>query len=313
MMKERLKTGTIGEGFDGTILSGVMLSEYTSLKIGGRAEELFIPADPPSLKALIESLAESGRDYMVIGGGTNLLIADEGIDEAVIALSALKGMEVVEDSGDELVLDARPGLPLQRLVTFCREEGLIGVEGLAGIPGSLGGALFGNAGAFGYEIMDVVESVTVLEGGIVSVLRRSEISASYRNGGFSGTAVILGARLRFRRDDPEAVRERTAGFLRMKKMTQPVGLASAGCVFKNPPEGAAGRLIESAGCKGMRVGDIEVSAVHANFFVNRGRGRARDFLLLMETVASRVCQSFGIILEPEIRIVGRNVPGGIGR
>ncbi len=303
-LKERLS-----EGFNGEILTDVMLREYTSLSIGGKADYIFIPSDPVSLRGLIEALAAEGIGYVLIGGGTNLLVTDDGVDDVVINMKAFQGLERVEergeDRGEEVRVFAQAGLPLQRLISFCREEGLSGLEGLVGIPGTVGGAVFGNAGAYGCEIMDVVQRVTVLKGGGIVVLDREDINATYRSGGLSPDTVILGVHILLKRDDEGTLQEKMNEFLQMKKKTQPLGERSAGCVFKNPPAESAARLIDEAGYKGMRVGDIEISTLHANFFVNKGQGTAGDFLALMDTVIDGIVKRFGIVLEPEIRIIGK--------
>ncbi len=300
------------EGFEGEVIEKVMLRDHTSLRIGGRADFLFRPSDLLSLKGLVRELAGAGLGYVMIGGGTNVLVTDSGIDGAVINLRAFRRLEVIEERGDDVVVSAGAGLPLQRLMALCREEGLGGLEGLVGVPGTVGGAVFGNAGAFGYEIMDRVQGLTLLMKGDLTVLGREDLQAAYRCGGIGGDTVILGADLLLERDDREALRKRMAEFLRMKKQSQPLGEPSAGCVFKNPPGCPAGKLIDEARCKGLRKGDIEVSGVHANFFINRGEGSSADFLALMEMVAGRVLKAFGIVLEPEIRILGRNSPEGQG-
>ncbi|MEC4684656.1 MAG: UDP-N-acetylmuramate dehydrogenase [Nitrospirota bacterium] len=303
-LKERLS-----EGFNGDILTDIMLRDYTSLRIGGKADYIFMPSDILSLKGLVDALATEGFGYVLIGGGTNLLVTDAGVQDVVINMKAFQSLEKLKDrgdnSGDDVRFFAQSGLPLQRLISFCREDGLSGLEGLVGIPGTVGGAVFGNAGAYGCEIMDVVQKVTVLKGGSIVVLDRKDINASYRSGGFSPDTVILGVHMQLKRDDKDALQERMKEFLQMKKKTQPLGERSAGCVFKNPPAESAARLIDEAGFKGMRVGDIEVSTLHANFFINKGQGTAGDFLALMDAVADGIVKRFGIVLEPEIGIIGK--------
>ncbi|VAX30097.1 UDP-N-acetylenolpyruvoylglucosamine reductase [hydrothermal vent metagenome] len=303
-LKERLS-----EGFSGDILTDVMLRDHTSLRIGGKADYLFIPSDPVSLLRLIEALSGEGIGYVMIGGGTNLLVTDDGLEDVVINMKAFQSLERVGDrddnSGDDVRVFAQSGLPLQRLLSFCREGGLSGIEGLVGIPGTVGGAVFGNAGSYGYEIMDVVQRVTVLKGGSIAVLDREDITPTYRSGGFSPDTVILGVHMLLKRDDKGTLQDRMNEFLQMKKKTQPLGERSAGCIFKNPPAESAARLIDEAGYKGMRIGDIEISTLHANFFINKGQGSAGDFLALMDAVIDGIGRMFGIILEPEIGVIGK--------
>jgi len=305
MISDYSLKGRLTEGFKGDVLTDVMLKDHTSLGIGGKAGYVFIPADSLSLRGLIDVLSREGLGFVLVGGGTNLLVRDEGVDDVIINLKALQRLEIVEDRGDEVLVFVQSGLALQRLISFCREEGLSGLEGLVGIPGTVGGAVFGNAGSYGYEIMDAVQRVTFLKNGDLSALDGEDINATYRSGGFSQDTVILGAHMRLKRDDKGAVQGRMNKFLQMKKKTQPLAERSAGCVFKNPPTESAARLIDEAGYKGMRVGDVEISTLHANFFVNKGQGRAGDFLALMDTVVEGIGRMYGIVLEPEIKIIGK--------
>ncbi|NOZ26128.1 MAG: UDP-N-acetylmuramate dehydrogenase [Nitrospirae bacterium] len=304
-LRERL----YGE-FRGDILTDVMLRDHTSLGIGGRAACLFIPHDTPSLVSLLKALAGEDRGYLLIGGGTNLLVSDEGLDEVIVSLRAFRRLETVEVRGDDVLVFAQSGLPLQRLISFCGEEGLSGLEGLVGVPGTVGGAVFGNAGAYGYEIMDAVQRVTVLKDGRLGALDRDDMDATYRSGGIPRETVILGVHISLKRDDSGDVRRRMKEFMEMKKKTQPVSERSAGCVFKNPPADSAARLIDEAGYKGMRSGGIEISRKHANFFINRGGGTAVDFLALMDTVVEGIARTYGVVLEPEIRIFGKRGESG---
>jgi UDP-N-acetylmuramate dehydrogenase len=298
--------------FGGSIANAVVrLNEpmwgHTSLRIGGPVDIFISPADVESLRDILGSASGNGVPVLPVGGGTNLLVSDKGLEGAALTVAFSREMGIAGSSGDEVSLKVGAGLPLQKLVGFAREKGLSGIEGLAGIPGRIGGAIAGNAGAYGVEMKDVVVNVTFMgREGDVRVLGRDDIVFSYRHAGIPEGAVILGAELRLAQDSPGAVAERAAAFHKMKKASQPLNKRSAGCVFKNP-EGrtAAGALMEEAGCKGMRIGDIEVSRKHANFFVNRRNGTAEDFLALMEKVSTRVKDAFGIVLEPEIKVVGR--------
>ena len=291
-------------GFDGEIRRGVSLREMTSLRIGGSCEYLIEPSDPFSLKLLLELLAEEEREAVVIGGGTNLLVSDEGVQEVVVSLRGWKKTAVVEATDEYEVVFVQPGVALQWMVETAAQRGLTGLEGLVGIPGTIGGAVSGNAGSYGYEIGKVVDRVTVItRSGRMETLQSAEVGFGYRCTGLEG--VIVGVHLRLLKDDPERVKSRCREFLQHKKQSQPLGEASAGCVFKNPPGKKAGQLIEEAGLKGTKVGQIQVSQRHANFFINLGRGTSRDFIDLMHLVQEEVYRRFSISLEPEIRFVGR--------
>jgi UDP-N-acetylmuramate dehydrogenase len=195
-------------------------------------------------------------------------------------------------------------------VSFSKEQGYSGIEGLIGIPGSVGGAIAGNAGAFGHSIKNSLVSVKVINPnkGIYE-MSASELGLEYRTSKIPEDTVILSANMRLRKDVKEDVVKKTDCFLKQKRKTQPLLEMSAGCVFKNPEGTSAGKLIDEADCKGMRIGDVEVSLVHTNFFINKGNAKASDFLKLMDKVKKRVMKVFGTELEPEIRIMGRNVNG----
>ena len=295
-----------------TEISGAQISHdepmtyHTSLHMGGPADIFITPPDIKSLSQALEIICRLGLPSLPLGGGTNLLVRDGGIEGVVFSMNDLKGLEITSEDEGGIDLRVEAGLHLQQLVGFSRKMGLSGVEGLAGIPGTIGGAISGNAGAFGYEMKDVIKDITLIEDGWnIKIRKKEQIAFRYRGTDFKKDDVVVATDIRLLRESPEAVAERIEGFLKEKKATQPLGQRTAGCVFKNPPEEAAGRLIEQAGFKGMRVGDIEVSPVHANFFVNRGEGTAEDFLRLMDNVTKKVKADFGIVLEPEIRIVGR--------
>jgi UDP-N-acetylmuramate dehydrogenase len=293
------------EEFRERIQRDLILSSYTSLRIGGKADYLFIPSDSLDLIRFIEVLGEMRYEYLVLGGGTNLLIMDNGLDEVVVSLKNFQEIKIVEERGDRVYLSVQAGVPLQTLIQFCAKKGLSGLEGLICIPGSVGGALCGNSGAYGCEIMNTVERASILSRGKISILGRDDVNPTYRHGGFPEQGIILGAHLALQHDDINSVKGRMDHFFSQKKTSQPIGERSAGCVFRNPGAESAGRLMDEAGCKGLRVGDIEVSRVHANFFLNKGNGTAKDFLSLMDRVSSKVYQIFGVTLEPEIKIVGK--------
>ena len=292
------------EGLNLEVKRQAMLSELTTLKIGGPASMLIVPGDIETAVEVVKRLRENSINYFVLGGGSNILMPDKGLECVVLMLKGLKTMEIIGE-GAEVTVYAEAGITLQGVVNRVAEIGLTGLEGLIGIPGTLGGAVFGNAGAFGYEIMDVVEEIDILRDGKRVVLGGRDLNYGYRDSGLKEKDVILSVRLRLKKDDREDIMKRMRQYIYVKRQSQPLGEASAGCVFKNPEGQSAGQLIDLAGCKGMRKGDIEVSSKHANFFINKGMGRAEDFIALMDEVRERVMRLFSIELEPEIRIIGR--------
>jgi UDP-N-acetylmuramate dehydrogenase len=292
--------------FTGDVEFNVPMSGHTSLGIGGPADVVVSPEDPLSVKNIVLILGSRGMPFLPLGGGTNILIRDGGIEGVVIKCRAFGRIEVIVDAEDAAELFVEAGVPLQKLVNFCRDKGYTGMEGLCGIPGALGGAICGNAGSYGCEIKDVLRSVVILRSdGSLERFRTEDLGFGYRSSHIRTDDIVLSANLSLKKDDAAAVAARTEEFFSQKKAAQPIGERSAGCVFKNPEGMSAGRMIDEAGCKGMRIGSIEVSRLHANFFINAGEGTAADYLALMEEVAGKVKEKFGVVLEPEIRLLGR--------
>lgn len=292
--------------YQGDVGFDIPMKNHTCLAIGGTADVLVSPDDPLSMRNLIVVLRNKGIPFIPLGGGTNMLVLDNGIEGVVISLKAFKRIEVLKEGNRYAELFVEAGIPLQRLVNFCKERGYSGIEGLTGIPGTVGGAICGNAGSSGYEIKDVLVSVAIMDSiGRLDRFKAEGLGFGYRKSDISQKDIVLSANLRLERDEKEAVSARTENFFREKKQKQPISEKSAGCVFKNLEGISVGRLIDEAGCKGMRIGGIEVSTVHANFFINRGGGTASDYINLMNEVSLMVNKKFGITLEPEIKVVGR--------
>lgn len=293
--------------FKGEAFFNEPMERHTTLKIGGPAEVFAVPEDIFSLKNILSGLSAGDIPFMPAGSGSNMLVSDRGMTGAVISLATLNRIEVISEDTGEVRLFVEAGASLQRLVNLAKDKGYEGIEGLTGIPGSVGGAIRGNAGSFGYEIGKVIDSLAVLNSSNdITVIERGALNFSYRASSLPEGCIILSANLILKKGDVAGTKERTAGFIKEKSEKQPLSEHSAGCVFKNPIGAYAGRLIEEAHCKGMKRGDIEVSVLHANFFINRGHGTASDFLSLMDAVKEKVMNSFGIELDPEIRIIGEN-------
>jgi UDP-N-acetylmuramate dehydrogenase len=295
----------IQEIYSGEIKFDEPMSAYTSLKIGGTVDIMVFPEEPVSLKEILLAVDIEQIPAFVFGGGSNLLVDDNGFRGVAISLKNFRSIETTRESNhNKVTFFVGAGVPLPYLVTFAQKNGYSGLEALAGIPGYVGGAVYMNAGSFGTEMKDVVVSVALMNmQGKISILEKEELNFSYRSLNLPEPSVILSANIALKKDDPQEVERRTKGFLKKKKATQPLGEYSAGCVFKNPEGETAGKLIDAAGCKGMRIGDIEVSNVHANYFINRGKGTSRDFIKLMEAVKTKVKEYCGIVLEPEIKII----------
>lgn len=307
--------------FRGEIKFNEPMSAYTSLKIGGPVDIMVIPEDAASLKSALAVLAEDKSPFFIMGGGTNILVKDKGIRGCAISMKSFNNISPVRNpdkvapylfppsgAGGYIVLFVEAGVPMGRLVNYAKKNGYSGIEALAGIPGTFGGAVSMNAGSFGTEIREVIVSVALMSSnGEIVILKNEDIEFSYRSSNIAQGSIILSANIALKKDDPENVAKRISEYLRDKRETQPVGEPSAGCVFKNPEGGQAGRLIDAAGCKGMKAGGIEVSSDHANYFVNKGGGTHKDFIRLMKDVTDKVAKDSGVRLEPEIKIIGRDM------
>jgi UDP-N-acetylmuramate dehydrogenase len=293
--------------FKGEIKFDEPMSAHTSLKIGGPVDIMVFPEDPLSLKNVVLAAKREGIPHFIFGGGTNLLAGDGKIEGIAVSLTAFRSIEYTKETDDKnIVLYAGAGVPLALLINFARRNGYSGIEALAGIPGYVGGAVYMNAGSFGTEIKDVIVSVAMMnKHGEIVIMEKDKLDFSYRSSNLPEGSIILSANIMLKKDDPVEVEKRAAEFLSRKKASQPLGELSAGCVFKNPEGDAAGRLIDAAGCKGMRTGAVEVSRIHANYFINKGGATCRDFIELMEAVKARVKEYSGTTLEPEVKIIGK--------
>jgi len=272
------------------------LAPRTTWRIGGPADLYLEPASVDELAATLGALRAVGMPYRLLGGGSNLLVADSGVRGAVVSLERLASLHRM---GDAIVAEA--GARLASVVRFAVEGGLAGAEKLAGIPGRVGGAVFGNAGGRHGDIGSLVARLTLLApDGRLERFAPPKGFFAYRQSQV-GDRVVVDASLRLAPDGAAAVRERTRRIVEERRRTQPGWVGNAGCVFKNPPGDSAGRLIDAAGCKGMGVGRVHVSTLHANFFENGGGGSCDDVLRLIERVQGRVRAVHAVDLEVEVR------------
>ncbi len=277
------------------------MAKHTSFRIGGPARRMAFPKTREQLVVLAGLLQEAGIEPLLLGNGTNLLVADEGLDTVVINTSAQ--LSRVEQTGEcELTADA--GVSLCQLALFAWKQGLAGLAFAHGIPGTLGGGVVMNAGAYGGELKDVIADVTALYPDGVRTLTADEMGFSYRHSVFSsGEGIVLGAKLKLEPGDPNAIKAKMDELMARRKASQPLEFPSAGSTFKRPPGHYAGPLIESCGLKGARIGGAEVSCKHAGFVVNAGGATCADVLALMEKVQKTVFDTYGVLLEPEVKIV----------
>lgn len=280
---------------------GRRFAELTSLKVGGAIDWVVSPVTEEQAAAVVDEFAKAGIEWRALGSGSNVLADDQDHHYVVLSLSEMKGK--VHIDGERVSVSA--GYSLPRLCIDVARQGLSGIEGLGGIPGTVGGALWMNAGAYGHEIGTVTETVRVARDGKVTDVPGSSIEWNYRHTSFQDGELLLGATLRLQPDDPEQIKSRMDEAKRKRLATQPHGSRSAGCFFKNPPASAigTGKIIDQMGMKGQRRGSAIVSPVHANFIVTEGdNARADDALALAEEIRQRVKQEHGIDLEYEVEL-----------
>lgn len=279
------------------------MAKHISFRVGGAAKRMAFPKNAEQVVLLMSFAEEAGARPLVIGNGTNLLAPDEGLDRLVVNMAG--EFASVKMTG-ECELTATAGVSLARLAMFACEQSLTGLEFAHGIPGTLGGAVVMNAGAYGGEMKDVIQSVTLLDGarGIVT-LSVDEMQFSYRRSILSDHPeyVVLSAAFRLQKGDQGTISAKMHELMEKRKASQPLEYPSAGSTFKRPTGYYAGPLIEGCGLKGCRVGGAEVSQKHAGFVINVGGATCADVLALIEKVQKTVCDAHGVMLEPEVKIV----------
>ncbi len=277
------------------------LGPRTTLGVGGPAPWLLEPRRREELLLAVTELRRAGLPFRMLGHGSNLLVADEGVAEVVISTTLMTGIWHHGERPHALRVEA--GASLARLVSTCQRQGLAGAEMLIGIPGTLGGAVAGNAGSRHGAIGELLTEVTVIEGEHALAVPCRPEEFAYRSSPFKGR-VVLDAVLQLRPDAPTAIWERMAGILRAKRDSQPLTARSSGCMFRNTPQAPSGRLIDESGCKGFAVGAARVSDKHGNFIVNEGGASARDVLALVERVRATVQERTGADLQLEVEVWG---------
>ena len=279
------------------------MSRLTSFHIGGPARRVAYPKNREQLVILLGLADECGARPFVMGNGTNLLAPDKGLERLVVRTAGeMNALQLV----DETTIEADAGISLARLALFAKNAGLSGLEFAHGIPGSLGGAVFMNAGAYDGEMAQVIDWVDCLdETGAAHRLGKDELKLGYRTSVFSQLPwSIVGAHLTLATGDETAIREKMADLAQRRRSKQPLEYPSAGSTFKRPVGHFAGGLIEQCGLKGTKVGGAQVSEKHAGFVINAGGATCRDILALIRLVRATVLEQTGVTLEPEVRLLG---------
>jgi len=276
------------------------MSLHTSLKVGGPADLFAIPEDVEDLRALLSWLREQDMPWLTIGRGYNLLVRDKGIRGAVISLERFDRISTIGGA----LIKAEAGAENLAVVRFAQKRGLGGIGFISGIPGTVGGAIKMNAGAYGEGILERTEQLTLLRGVNIHDFRMEELDYGYRHLTLQEGDIVLAALFRLDEREAHHTEEEIRKDAELRRAKHTVGYPSAGSFFKNPQGQAAWRLIDGAGMRGARVGGAQSSEVHSNFLVNTGGATSQDFLDLAERIINAVFATSGVTLEAEVRIVG---------
>jgi len=301
--------------FGSTVRFNEPMARHTSIRIGGPAEAYVVPESLQKLTKLIQWSVRHSIAYLIIGNGTNLLVRDGGIKGLVIDLTrCLNEIKILENNTAHVTVCALAGTPLPAFCNYAINNGLQGMNFALGIPGTIGGGIVANAGTSRGSMDKMLKAVKLLlPSGKITILPREKLLFAYRkltwpemdNVTHGASAVIMEGHFDLRHADAATLRREADQVLRQRRRQQPTGVSSAGCVFKNPPQGkGAGELIDRAGLKSQSIGGAQISARHANFFINTGNATAADFIALMAIARDSVAEKYSIYLEPEVNIVG---------
>jgi UDP-N-acetylmuramate dehydrogenase len=283
------------------------MSRHASLKLGGRVDALVMVESEDQLGEMIQRLKAGNIPFMPVGNLTNIIVRDGGYRGVMLWMRGLDQAACETADDGQHFIHAQAGVGLARVVGLAAAEELTGLEFCTGIPGSVGGAVWMNAGAYGTEMKDVISSVTVIDSrGEKKTLRREEIAFAYRRSNLPVDVIVCEACFILEKGNESQIRERMAQIMKWRQEKHPLQYPSAGSVFKNLPGLPAGKLIEELGLKGMRRGDAQVSKQHANFIINKGRGTAQDVLTLITLIQEKARKERGVELETEVMIIGEN-------
>ncbi len=284
------------------ILYNEPMKNHTSFKVGGPADIFIEPDDRAELVKAIKDLREQGVSYYIIGNGSNLLVSDKGLRGAVVKIGEKFGSVSINND----IITAESGVLLSTLSKMAAREGLTGMEFASGIPGSLGGAVTMNAGAYGGEMKDIVEWVEILDQDLnIKRLKNDEMKFMYRKSIIEpGKHIVLRCCIRLKKGNKDEIDNKMAELAEKRRSKQPLHLPSAGSTFKRPEGYFAGKLIEDAGLRGFSIGGAQVSTLHCGFVVNNGDATAKDVYDLIRHVQKTVFEKFNVMLEPEVKILG---------
>ncbi len=284
------------------VLIDELMSKHTTFKIGGTADFFLTPENEEQLKSAYFAAKQAGLPVIILGNGSNLLVGDKGIRGVVICV--FKKMDNIDVCGEKIVVGC--GTPMSRVSNVALKAELSGFEFASGIPGTIGGGVYMNAGAYGFELKDIIETVRYMDNqGNILDISCNDAEFGYRESIFAKNGyVVLGCTLKLEKDSAEAIRERINDYTQRRNSKQPIEKPSAGSVFKRPEGYFAGGLIEDAGLKGFSIGGAQVSEKHAGFIVNTGNATARNVLDLIEHIKFVVLEKYGVELETEVKLIG---------
>ena len=279
------------------------LKKHTTYGIGGPADLMIFPKSKQDLIKVIEIINDNKIQLTILGSGSNVLVSDNGIRGAVISLkNSLKQIEV-----DDNILYAECGTMLGKIVKHAVKNNLIGLENLNGVPGTLGGALIMNAGAWGGEISENLIHVEVINSkSEIQKIQKKDLNFSYRQSSFNKDDILLSAKFNLKKADKDIIKENFIEAQSGRKKSQPLNKRSAGSLFKNPKNNSAGKLLDEAGLKGFSIGDAKISEKHANFFINDGDATSKDMLMLIKKAHKEVKDKFNVNLSLEVKLMGFN-------
>jgi len=291
----------------GKVVYDEPMSRHTSLNVGGNADALVLIENENQLVEVIQRLKAKGIKYFSAGNLTNVIVRDGGFKGVILRMTEMKDVHLENMPGEGYFISAQAGASLAKVVSRSLTEELTGLEFCAGIPGSVGGAIWMNAGAYGKEMKDVIKEVHVLnDAGLKKTMNQNEISFSYRHTDFPDGTIILEARFKLEKGERSKIKERINEIIQWRQEKHPLEYPSAGSIFKNLPGQPAGKLIEEMGLKGVTKGGAQISPKHANFIINKGNATASDILSLIELVQSQARKEKDVNLETEVVIIGEN-------
>lgn len=303
--KEKI-AGVLGDNC-GRIFYDEPMSRHTSLKVGGSADALVVIESEAQLMQIVGKLKAAKINYLPVGNLTNIIVRDGGYRGAILLMSELKEINYQPGPAGGHYITAQAGAALASVVGLSADCGLTGLEFCAGIPGSVGGAVWMNAGAFGSEMKDVVTEVSVSDGrGQKRTMKKEEIIFAYRRTVMPADSIILNARFQLAKGKREPIQDKIREIMQARQKKHPLAYPSAGSIFKNLPGLPAGRIIEEIGLKGRHCGDAEISCQHANFIVNKGSATATEVLTLIDLIEDKAKKEKGVDLETEVVVIGEN-------